>query len=132
MKKRVVLTGIIVGSIAALTALVGLSMVGIRKAQEESLLHSTKDALRMIAGSVANEIRAGRHPSPAEIEKLARVLIDGRVINASFDSNGKPADLYGTAFRVTANGSAVTASSAGPDRVFGTEDDIEITASTNP
>jgi hypothetical protein len=132
MKDRVVLTVIIVGSIAALASIAGLVIIGIRRARDASLRQSTHDAVQVISRGVAAEIRAGRSPSWTEIEGNIRKLIDAGVINASFDRDGQPADVYGTPFRVSLSGSLLTASSAGPDRIFGTDDDIEVATSTKP
>jgi hypothetical protein len=132
MKKRVVLTVLIVGSIAALASLAGLSIIGIRRAAEASVQASTYDAVRVISRGVAAEVRAGRSPSPTEIEDNIRKLKDARAIQPSFDRNGMPADVYGTPYRISVNGSVPTASSAGPDRIFGTADDVEYATSTRP
>ena len=128
MRKRIVLTLLIVGSIAAPAALAGLTLLGIRRALEDSRVASTHAAVEAISRGVAAEVRAGRSPSPTEIEDNIRKLVDAGAIAASFDRNGRSTDVYGTPFRVTIHGRLVTASSAGPDRSFGTADDIDFTA----
>ncbi len=126
----------IVGGIACLAALVGLSIVGIRRAMEDSLRWSTQDAVLVMSMGIAQERQKGRSLTPAEIEDLIRTLINGSVINGGFDRNQKARDLCGTPFRVSTRivgtKPAVTGTSAGPDRLFDTSDDLTNTATSGP
>ena len=66
--------------------------------------------------------------SQGEIEQMIKSRHDASVINLKVDSDGKSVDPFGTALRVQhqiVNGKAITCvMSAGPDREFGTGDDI--------
>lgn len=59
---------------------------------------------------------------------MIKSLHEASVINLKIDSIGKAVDPYGTAFRlenrISANKSITSVVSAGPDREFGTRDDI--------
>ena len=93
-----------------------------------SMNFATQAAVLMISTGVASAIGKDRSPSPAEIEAIIRDLTSSSVINGSFDRNGKPTDVYGVPFRVRIAGRTATATSAGPDRLFDTSDDIDRTA----
>ena len=71
-------------------------------------------------------------PAQAEIDEQIRDLIRASVIGGSLDSGGQPLDRYGTPYRVrhTVDGAVhtSTATSAGPDRVFDTPDDLSRSA----
>jgi hypothetical protein len=133
MKKRVLIMVSVMGAIAAVAALVGLSILGIRQAMQDSLRRSTEDAVLVISMSVAQEYEKGRSLSPSEIDDLIRILINGSVINGGFDRNQKATDLFGTPFRVghyvAGKAQVITVTSAGPDRLFDTADDIIRTTS---
>lgn len=88
----------------------------------------TNDAVCVISGSVAELYQKGRPPKPEDVEEAIRTLIRGSVIAGKIGADQKPLDPYGTPYRLTyaREGSTrkVTVTSAGPDRTFGTADDI--------
>jgi hypothetical protein len=63
-----------------------------------------------------------------DIEQMIKSQHDASNINLEIDPNGRAVDPFGTAFRVQhraeAQKSITTVVSAGPDRRFGTRDDI--------
>jgi len=133
MKKRTLLVSIVAAATVFFTVL-GLSLVGIRRAMDEAVRRSTEDAVQVIAGGVAELYVGGRSPTAAEVSETIKSLIHAGVIHGGFDRNQKATDAYDTPFRVThytaGKKHVVTATSAGPDRVFGTPDDIARSAET--
>ena len=57
--------------------------------------------------------------------------MEAGALRASIDRSGKPMDVHGTPYSISVNGGVLTASNAGTDRFFGT-DDIEYSTSAKP
>ena len=88
----------------------------------------TKDAVLCISMGVSNIYLENPAATSADVEARLRLLHDASITHVVLDPAGKPVDLYGTPFQVRrevkGNQQTVTATSAGPDRRFGTGDDI--------
>ena len=90
MSKRGVLLTVIVAGSVALFALGCLLIVGIPMDQDAFRRHVTEDAVQVSASGIAQERRAGRSPSPADVDGLLATWINGSVIHGGFDRNAKP------------------------------------------
>ena len=136
MKKRIHLLIIIVLSIGGLTTLIGLCVIGVRRAMDDAMRLAAEDAVMMVSGEVAMLYRRESAPTPVAIDAAICQLHNAGVTGVALATAGKPVDLYGTPFRVSHAVAGmrhiVTATSAGPDRVFGTSDDITRVAGWEP
>jgi hypothetical protein len=125
MKKRIVIVVVVVVSITALSTVAWLIKVGITDAIETA---TTKDAVLMVSSRLALLYRKNPAPTAAEIEDAILDLSLAGVRGVLRDRRGRPVDLYDTSFRVShtlgGNRHEITVTSAGPDRLFGTPDDL--------
>jgi len=123
VSRRLVLLG--VGG--AIVLIAGLGFLVLRL-YAYSLAVQTNDAVCVISGAVAELHQKGRPPKPEDVEDAIRSLIRASVILGKIGPDQKPLDPYGTPYRVNygRDGSTrkVTVTSAGPDRAFGTADDL--------
>lgn len=124
MKKKILISGVCVVAIVVALASVGLWWFQKRFTPA----FSTQDAVEVIAFEASDLF--GKNPATTndEIEQKIKFLQEASVINLKIDSNGKPVDPYGTPFqvenRISSGNAITTVVSAGPDREFGTQDDI--------
>jgi hypothetical protein len=98
--------------------------------ERSRLLFFTRDAVQVIALESSSVLFEDDPECPRDkVDELIKQLHEASVINLRIDATGKAVDPYGTAFRVeheVEDGSATTTvTSAGPDRRFGTRDDIQ-------
>ncbi len=111
----------------AIVLIAGLAFLVVRL-YAYSLAVQTNDAVCVISGAVAELHQKGRPPRPEDVEDAVRSLIRAGVILGKIGPDQRPLDPYGTPYRVSTGreGSTrkVTVTSAGPDRVFGTADDL--------
>lgn len=88
----------------------------------------TEDAVQVIGYEASRMFHSDPATSQDEIDQMIKSQHDASNINLGIDSNGKTIDLFGTAFRVQHQAgnrkSITTVVSAGPDREFGTADDV--------
>jgi hypothetical protein len=84
----------------------------------------TSDAVCVIALDAANCYLENPSATQGELERRILNLHYASVINLKVDTAGRPTDRFGTVFRIHRSGSSVTATSAGRDRAFDTNDDI--------
>ena len=88
-----------------------------------------RDAVQVIAYEASRMYGSGKNVARAELDAMIKRLHDASVINLAIDDKGRAVDPFGTAFRVEHEARAQTAvttvTSAGPDRRFGTRDDIQ-------
>ena len=126
MTRLIVGLVVMVGVLAMLVA-VGFWWLGDGLARQ----FFAEDAVQVIAYEVSEMFESNPATTQQEIEARIRELHEASVINLEVDAAGRDVGPYGTAFRVehrAEGGTAVTTvTSAGPDRAFGTEDDIRFT-----
>lgn len=120
---------LLISAVCVVAAFVALGSIGLWWFQKKSLPVSfTQQAVGVIANEAGNLLEQNPGATDDEIARLIKSLHEASVINLEIDSNGKAVDPFGKAFRVTnqtsASKSIVTVVSAGPDREFGTRDDI--------
>jgi hypothetical protein len=122
--------------LTVLALLLGGLALSVRVLYRDLQASRTVDDVLVISGQVARLYQKTPPPSPAEIDAHIRMLIQTGVIRARVTSEGVPVDAYGTPFRVrhTLQGTLhrATATSAGPDRLFDTADDISRDATWEP
>jgi hypothetical protein len=115
---------LISGTLAILTVLAGLAWIFFHNV-EQTL---AADDLNVISVSLMDLYKKNPVPPEAEVDAQIRLLILGGAIGGRVNLDGKPADRYGTPFRIrhTVDGTlhALTATSAGPDGRFDTDDDV--------
>ena len=132
MKKKSLISGVCVVAILAALGSVGLWWFQKRLTP----VFFTQDAVGVIAFEASDLF--GKNPATTndEIERKITFLHEASVINLKIDSNGKPVDPFGTPFqvenRISAGNAITTVVSAGPDREFGTRDDISGTHERKP
>jgi hypothetical protein len=88
----------------------------------------TEDAVQVIAYAASDML----HENPATTDDaIAQMILaqhEASNINLGVDETGRAVDLFGTVFRVEyevrPDAAVTTVTSAGPDREFGTKDDI--------
>lgn len=87
-----------------------------------------RDAVQVIAYEVSDLYGENPGATAEEIDGVIRYLHNASVINLRIDPSGKAVDPFGTPFRAQhdqrTEASVTTVTSAGPDRRFGTGDDI--------
>lgn len=59
------------------------------------------------------------------IEACFRYAWEHGIATTRYDANGRPVDEWGTPFRAELRGDHYEIVAAGPDRIFGTPDDVE-------
>lgn len=92
-----------------------------------------EDAVRMIAYETRSLYERNPLATPQEVEDLILHLHKASVINLTVSPEGKPLDPFGTPFQVSKvgadrgeRGPLISVRCAGPDRRFGTSDDLLI------
>jgi hypothetical protein len=85
-----------------------------------------RDAVFTVSGVLSREYGPRSiMPTQSEVDAVVRRLHDASVSPVWFTEDGRPVDAWGTPFRAVPHGAdGVSCESAGPDRVFGTSDDI--------
>jgi len=103
-------------------------VLAVRVLTQDLKASRTRDDVLVISSQVARLFQENPVPSQAEIDAQLRTLIQAGTLRARLTPEGIPVDAYGTPFRVrhTVQGTLhrATATSAGPDRKFDTEDDL--------
>jgi len=126
MKKSTI--AVIVATIVILFTLAGLALVGIRSAIRDALRVSTHDSIQAIVKELGALYRTNPSPTRTEVDAKIWLGLVGSAPPPTAAPGGPPIDVYGTPLRVvhTLAGSrhVLTVTSAGPDLVFGTSDDI--------
>ncbi len=112
-------------------AILALGVIGYASVdiQAKSNAFRVRDALMTAAPIVLGRCR---EPSPRDprdqLDDVSSMHHTGSVSPTWFDDAGKPVDAWGTRFRITVDKTRppewVICESAGPDRDFGTPDDI--------
>ena len=120
---------IIVSVVTALAAIIALAAVGLWWFETRSWpVFLARDAVQVIAYAASDMFIGNPATTPEEIEATIKHLHDASVINLRINQSGKAVDPFGTPFRVQyerhPETSVTTVTSAGPDRRFGTTDDI--------
>lgn len=124
MKKK-----ILISVVCVVVAVIALGSVGLWWFQKRfTPVFFTQDAVEVIAFEASDLFGKDSGTTDDEIERKIKSLHEASVINLQIDSNGKAVDPFGTPFQVenqkSAGKSTTTVVSAGPDREFGTRDDI--------
>jgi hypothetical protein len=123
VSRRLVLL-VVAGTIVLIA---GLALLVVRLF-EYSRAVQTNDAVCVISGALAELYQKKRTPKPEDVDDAIRSLIRTSVIDGKIGPDQKPLDPYGTPYRVNAGSEGstrkVTVTSAGPDRIFDTADDI--------
>ncbi len=111
-----------------LAVLILLVVIGWWRFHESILLFDAQDAVHVIACEADRLYANNPNVTQKDIDHMVWNLHKASVINLAIDSGGKAVDPFGTGFRIghqdLPEKSRTTAMSAGPDRRFGTEDDI--------
>lgn len=121
--------------VSALGVLIALGAFGFWWFMTRELpLHFAKDAVQVIAYEASDMFQRDPDTTENDIQQKIKSLHRASVINLKIDASGKAVDPFGTAFRVDCSiqsgMSVTTVTSAGPDRQFGTEDDIQFVHET--
>jgi hypothetical protein len=103
-----------------------LVVTAFNRMRDESFV---RDALLMGAEVIQSKLRESQGElTQQEMEQVFTNHHDASVSPIWFDAARRPVDAWGTHFRITYDSSHpaawVLCESAGPDRVFGTEDDL--------
>ena len=115
-----------------LAVLLALAAVGLWWFQTRYMpVFFAEDAVEVIAYAASDMFHTNPATTQDEIQRMIKFQHDASNINLKIDPNGKAVDPFGTAFRVLhrvqSGVSITTVTSAGPDREFATEDDIQFT-----
>lgn len=120
-----------VGLPLVLVALAGWGVAAFRRATDRAFTH---DAVLCASMRVSRLYLENPTPSEKDIEDCLVELKTASITHVRMDRNGKPVDLYGTPFRLRRElregEQTVSATSAGPDRRFDTEDDVRAVTTT--
>jgi hypothetical protein len=121
---------IIIAFFCVLATLTALASVGLWWFKTKWLpVFSAEDAVQVIAYAVSDMFHENPATTQDEIDQMIKFQHDASNINLKIDPNGKVVDPFGTALRVEYQVqygvSITTVTSAGPDREFGTKDDIQ-------
>jgi hypothetical protein len=96
-----------------------------------SLVFMATDAVQVIAQEASELYRKNPVVTQEDLERRILKLHYASVINLKLDGAGKPVDPFGKPFQIRnvrlGSVSETTVISAGPDRQFGTRDDIRYT-----
>ena len=96
-----------------------------------SLVFMATDAVQVIAQEASELYRKNPVVTREDLDQRILVLHKAGVINLKLDEAGKPIDPFGSPFQIRnvrlGSVSETTVISAGPDRQFGTSDDIRYT-----
>lgn len=122
-------------SSAAALFLVLSIVVGVRDCGRRADKLDTELSVDAIASRVAYEAKGAGKMTEARARDLIRLLIKARDV-AGVVTDAGPTDVFGAPFRcrceIEADRASATCTSAGPDCVWGTEDDIESTKTWPP
>jgi hypothetical protein len=112
-----------------LAALLLLLLAVVLYVRREVLVHFVRDALQTAAYAIHAQLRD--HRNGLDPEAIQQVFVHHHRASVSpiwFDNAGNPVDAWGTPFRVSHDQAQpvawVLCESAGPDREFGTADDL--------
>ena len=109
--------------------LIALAAGGLWWLQARSMpVFFAEDAVQVLAYAASDMFQANPATTQAELDQMIKSQHEASNINLKINPNGKAVDPFGTAFRVEhqvrTGKSITTVTSAGPDREFGTKDDI--------
>ena len=124
MKKKILISVVCV--VATVLVFAGVGLWWFQK--RFTPVFFAQDAVEVIAFEASELFGKDPDTTDDEIEQKIKFLHEASVINLMIDSNGKAVDPFGTPFQVenrkSPGESITTVVSAGPDREFGTRDDI--------
>ncbi len=121
---------VIIAIVVVLTSLFAVAAVGLFWFEYRWLpTVFAKDAVQVIAYTASDMFQSNPATTHDDIQQMIKSQHEASNINLKTDPNGKAVDPFGSAFRVDhkiqSGMSVITVVSAGPDRQFGTEDDIQ-------
>jgi hypothetical protein len=121
---------IIIAVVGVLAMLIALAAIGLWWFETRSMpTFFTQDAVQVIAYAASDMFQRNPATTQDEIDLMIKFQHEASNINLKINPNGKAVDPFGTPFRVERHFQAGTAlttvTSAGPDRRFGTRDDIQ-------
>jgi hypothetical protein len=120
---------IIISIACVLTVLIALATAGLWWFQSRFMpVVFAEDAVQVLGYAASDTFQSHPDTTQDEIDRMIKSQHETSNINLKIDPNGKAVDPFGTAFRVEhqiqPGKSITTVTSAGPDRDFGTGDDI--------
>jgi hypothetical protein len=120
MKKKILFLIVAIGFLCFALIVV----IKVVTAKKEKLLF-TEDAAQVIAIELASGNKENIPLDDNKITKSIIALHNAGVINITIDKNGVPRDCFGNEFKIICEKDTITVSTAGPDKISETRDDIK-------
>ena len=117
--------------VGVLLLVAGIVFWGARGFHRSLEILLTRDAVQVLSMQLGGFFQKNPQATPEEVHAFMVDAGSAAGITLPVDPEGRPRDRFGTPFRVERHLAGkewvVTVTSAGPDRVFGTSDDIRLT-----